>query len=256
MTAYIVKDITHYCNISVNKCSRIDKSMISFYDLTFVIKGSITYRVDGQEYVLEKNDAILLPPGTMRQRLQGTEKVQYVSLNFHIFPDCHLSLPVFMKNVITQDIRALLNVFSQSHILPLYHSKEKLCNILNYILFEIFDALSFEGDHPDVIRIEKFIGENITKKITLQMIADYVHLSKEYVACLFKKNVGKTVIEYVNERKMLLAKNMIQTGEMSLNNVAQNLGYENYSYFSRLFSKHFNTSPTCFKYSQKVELKT
>ena len=156
-------------------------------------------------------------------------------------------MDIFLKNTITRDIRTLIGIFSQRHLSPLYNSKEKLCNILNYILFEILDTISLKSNHPEIIRIEKFIDENISGRITLTMISEHVHLSKEYISYIFKKNVGKTVIEYVNERKMMLAKNMIQAGEMSMKDIAENLGYENYGYFSRTFKKHFRTSPSHFK---------
>jgi len=185
----------------------------------------------------------------VRQRMAGTQKVQYVSFNFQIFPNCELSVPPFLKNVITQDIRRLINVFSQKHLSSKYHSKEKLCNLLNYVLFELLDVVFLQSNHTEVIRIEKFIEENITQKITLAMLSDHVHLSKEYIAYIFKKNIGKTVIEYVNERKMMLAKHMVQEGMLSLRDIAENLGYENYGYFSRVFKKHFNTSPIEFKKS-------
>ena len=249
MTPYIIKEISHYCNVSVNKCAQINKDRISYYDLTFVLKGNMIYVADDKTYVLNENDAILLPPGTVRQRMAGAQKVQYVSFNFQIFPNCELSIPPFLKNVITQDIRKLINVFSQRHLSPKYYSKEKLCNLLNYILFELFDAVYLESNHTEVIKIEKFIEENITQKITLTMLSDHVHLSKEYIAYIFKKNVGKTVIEYVNEKKMMFAKYMIQEGMLSLRDIAENLGYENYGYFSRVFKKHFNTSPIEFKKS-------
>ena len=97
MTPYIIKDIYHYCNVSVNKCKQINKHRISYYDLTFVLKGSMTYVADDQTYVLNENDAILLPPGTVRQRMAGTQKVQYVSFNFQILPNCELLISPFLK---------------------------------------------------------------------------------------------------------------------------------------------------------------
>ena len=251
MTPYIVKDISHFCNVSLDKCSVINKKMIAYYDLTFVLSGSMTYIANGEKYVLNANDAILLPPKTLRQRFEGTQKVSYVSFNFQIDPKADIPLPHFLPNVITQDIRKIVDVFSQKHLSPLYHSKEKLCNILNYIIFELIDSVSLKSNHPDVVKIEKFIDENIYKKITLNMISQEVHLSMEYVSYLFKKNVGKTVIEYVNEKKMLLAKNIIQTEGLSLKELAESLGYENYGYFSRIFKKHFNTSPMQYKKHNK-----
>ena len=249
MTPYIIKEISHYCNVSVNRCSQINKHRISYYDLTFVLKGCMTYVADSKTYVLNENDAILLPPETVRQRVAGTQKVQYVSFNFQTFPNCELCVPAFLKNIITQDIRKLINIFSQKHLSPKYHSEEKLCNLLNYILFELLDTVSLQSNHTEVIKIEKFIDENITQKITMAMLSNHVHLSREYIAYIFKKNVGKTVIEYVNERKMMLAKHMIQEEMLSLRDIAENLGYEHYGYFSRVFKKHFNTSPIEFKKS-------
>ena len=97
------------------------------------------------------------------------------------------------------------------------------------------------------MKIERFIEENITKKITLDMICKRFHFTKEYLSYLFKKNTGKTLIGYVNERKMRIAKDMIQYGEIPLNEIAERLGYSNYSYFSRLFSKQFNAPPHKFR---------
>ncbi|MDY3928404.1 MAG: AraC family transcriptional regulator [Clostridia bacterium] len=243
MNSYIVKNISHFCNVSVNKCSSISASKIGFYDLTFVLKGSMTYIIDDEEYVMEKNDAIFIRPGSLRKRLAGTKPVSYVSFNFEIFSEADIPLEVFMKNSIGNDIRSLLSTFSQVHISPLYHSEEKIMNLLNYILFELLDVIDCKKNNVHVAKIIKYINENLSRTVTLRDVSEYVHLSKEYTAYIFKKEMNKTVTEYINERKMLLAKDMIKTGKMSLIDVSENLGYENYSYFSRVFKKYFNTSP-------------
>ncbi len=247
MGAYIVRDILHYCNISVKKCTRISSAVIDYYDLTFVLRGSMTYLINGKECVLRENDAILLPPGTLRARQTGTEEVKYVSFNFTVVAGETLPKKYFLQNVISQDIRTLVRVFSQEHISPLYHSREKAHSVLNYILLELLDMIAFESNNQHVIEIIKFIDEHISEQITLGMVSAHVHLSREYIAYIFKKELHKTVIDYVNERKMLIAKNMILAGEASLRDIATNLGYENYSYFSRIFKKSFDVSPARFK---------
>lgn len=243
---YIVKDISHYCNVSVAS-SYIPPRIIPFYDLTFVIKGSMTYFANGERFEMRKNDAILLPPGTLRERLASKEKADYVSFNFETLPESELKLPLFLKNVITNDIKRLVDVFPPKHLSSLYYSKEKLINLLNYILFEILETVSFESNNSDIIKIIKFIDENIYAKITLKMLGEHVHLSEEYVSYIFKKNVGKTVIEYINEHKMLLAKQMIEEEEMSLKDISEVLGFENYGYFSKVFKKYFKATPNSIK---------
>ncbi len=247
MEAYLVKKLLHFCNISVKKSHEMPDTMIRFYDLTFVMKGRLLYYINGEKCEIGKNDAILLPPGTLRSRVGLDEEVSYASFNFQLNEGVTLPDRLFLSNVVTEEIRTLLSAFSQTHISPLYHSEQKAQNLLNYILFEILDVLYYESNDKNVSTIIRFIDEHMGERITLSMISDHVHLSREYIAFLFKRELGKTVIEYINERKMLIAKDMIQNGSMLLSEIADRLGYENYGYFSRCFKKHFNTSPKSFR---------
>ena len=243
MNAYIVKNVLFYCNTSVKFCSEMKEEGINYYDLTFVIKGELTYIINGKKYLLEENDAILLPPGTLRQRLKGKAPAKYVSFNFHTFDDTILPQKIFMKNIITYDILKIISFCSHNHISHQYRSKEKLTNILNYILLEMQNILDIESNNPHVIKIVQFINTHITEPISLDDVSRFVILSKEYTCAIFKKETGKTVTEYINERKLMLAKELIQNNAFPLTTIAENLGFENYSYFSRLFKKYYGKSP-------------
>ena len=59
--------------------------------------------------------------------------------------------------------------------------------------------------------------------------------------------MGKTLTDYVNERKMLLAKELILNGEMSLTDISTYLGFDNYNYFSRLFKQYLGITPISLK---------
>ena len=243
MDAYIVKDIVFYCNTSSKSCSAMDDRILDFYDLTFVIKGELTYIINGESYILNENDAILLKPGMLRKRIAGNEPVKYVSFNFHVFDDTKLPQKMFMKNIITHDILKIISFCSHNHISHQYRSKEKLTNILNYILLEIQNILDIESSNLHVIKIVQFINTHITEPISLDTVSKHISLSKEYTSTLFKNETGKTVTEYINERKLLLAKEMLQEGKLTLNDISENVGFENYSYFSKLFKKYYGLSP-------------
>ena len=247
MSNYIVESIAHYCNVSVKKCIKLPQGIIPYYDLTFVIKGSLTYFINGEKHVLEENDIMLLPPGTLRARNEGTKESRYVSFNFQILPDAKLDLPLFMPGSLSQNIRTLLKVYSQKYILPTYHSREKCINMLNYILFELLSSGDFESNNQTIRKIMIFIDENISLPITLAMISDHVYLSREHIASIFKKETGKTVMTYVTDRKMQIAGNMLKTTHFSLTDIASAIGYTNYAYFSRTFKKYFRTSPAKYR---------
>jgi len=237
----IVKENLFYCNVSANRCVKISPEAINYYDLTFVLKGSLTYIIDGTKYILEENDAILLKPGAIRERYAGSTPVKYVSFNFLLNEP--VQAETFMKGIINSEIRTLVSTFPQSHISPLYHSKEKTECILNYILYEIIDTSVFKSKNSYVVEILKYVENNLSQKLSLAQISAKVNLTKEYTATLFKKETGKTLSNYINERKMLAAKNMIDNEAISLRDVAYCLGFENYSYFSKVYKKYYATSP-------------
>ena len=243
MDAYIVKDIVFYCNASKKACTELDNYILNFYDLTFVVKGEMTYVINDKVYTLSENDALLLPPGTNRKRYAGKEPVKYISFNFYVFDDALLPKKMFMKNIITHDILKLISFCSHNHLSHQYHSKEKLANILNCILFEIKNIQDIESSNPHVIKMVQYINTHIFEPISLDSVSKHVTLSKEYTSTIFKKETGKTVTEYINERKLMLAKELIQDNKLPLTAISENLGFENYSYFSRLFKKYYGTSP-------------
>lgn len=238
---HLVKENLFYCNVSVSKNKRMPPRSIQYYDLTFVLKGCLTYRINGMQYILEENDAILIRPGSVRERLPGDSPVTYVSFNFLLNQE--LQVATFMKGVINNEIRMLISAFPQSHISPFYHAKEKTESILSYILYEIIDASLFESRNPYIVEILKYIENNLSQKLSLAQVSDHIHLTKEYTAFLFKKEMNKTLTDYINERKMIAAKNMIANGSGSLKDIAADLGFENYSYFSKLFKKYHGTAP-------------
>lgn len=251
MSPYIVKELLHYCNVHLKESSKLSASTIKYYDFTFVLKGELTYVVDEKQYVLCENDAILIRPGSMRERLPNNDSAKYVSYHFTVFDPSLLPQKTYLKDVISHDIRQLTSIFSASHISEIYSSREKAINLLNYILWEIKDILDFYTNNKHVIDIIKYINDNITKPISLASISQNVNLSKEYTSHIFKKETGKTVTDYINERKMLIAKKMILETSYPLTDISERLSYENYTYFSRIFKKQFDISPKALRKSIK-----
>ena len=254
MNAYPVKELRHFCNRRLKRSSQIPNQKIQFYDLTFVLRGRMIYYKNGERFELHRGDAILLSPGDIRARDHIPEEVAYASFNFTLNEGFKITDKAFLRGVITDEIYALLSVFSQSHLSPFYHSEEKAKNMLNYIIFEIMDSLELRSNDNNVMRIIKYVDEHISERITLSEVSEHVHLSREYTASIFKREIGKTVIEYVNERKMLIAKSMMREENISLYEIAQRLGFDNYGYFSRCFKKYFNTSPKQFQKSAKMDM--
>lgn len=82
---------------------------------------------------------------------------------------------------------------------------------------------------------------------SVQAIADRLHISARYMSDLLKQETGKTAIELIHIFLISEAKNLLQAAEQPVAQIAYGLGFENVSYFSRLFKQEVGISPNQFK---------
>ena len=243
----IARSVLHYCNVSLGKCQHILEREIGYYDFTFVLEGEMIYYANGERLVLQRNDAILLPPQTLRAREERIGNVRYVSFNFEVCEGAELELPLLIRGGITQEMRNAVMNFPLSHIVPNNLSREKCRALLDYLLLCLLDGKEITTKNEHVLEMLHYIDIKITEKLTLKRISDQVGLTREYASALFKREMNQTLTDYVNGQKLELARAMILGNEISLSDISSSLGFENYHYFSRLFKQKFGTSPMQFK---------
>lgn len=97
-----------------------------------------------------------------------------------------------------------------------------------------------------------YIENNLTRKITMEEIADYVGYSKFYFSRLFKSEMNISVMEYVKEQKLVCALESILKGEKILD-VAIEYGWETHGGFIKAFKSYYGFSPSLL-YMMNLEL--
>ena len=96
--------------------------------------------------------------------------------------------------------------------------------------------------------VSRFIAERLKEPLSINQLAETVHLQPNYFVSKFKKNFGMTPIEYINTLRLdASAKEMLQNPEKRIEDIARQFGFEDYRYFGRLFKKRYGTSPRSFK---------
>ena len=249
MESYIVKALWRYFNQNVKSCIPLD-DMIRYWDLTVVLSGELSYSINGESYTVRKNDVILIPSFSDRIR-KGGQRARYISFNFTVLDGVELPRDVYYPNALNDEMRGMLALFPHKMILdgsksPPYdpsNARSKAANLLNYLLLEMMNYTDYTHYSDHVKKAIKYVNDNLTLPISLCDVSGHLHLSREYTAAIFKRETKKTVTEYINERKMLYAKEMLLNGKFTLSEIASNLGYENYGYFSRIFKRYFGISP-------------
>lgn len=92
-----------------------------------------------------------------------------------------------------------------------------------------------------------YIENHFSENITLEDVAAIVHLSPNYFSNLFKEEFGENFIEFLTKTRMRYAKLLIEKNMYSLKEICFKVGYKDPNYFSRVFKKHYHTSPKHFQ---------
>lgn len=93
----------------------------------------------------------------------------------------------------------------------------------------------------------KLLSENVKTMKSPSQYADALHLSSSYLNECVKKITGYSVSHWILEENMLEAKRLLYYSNMNVKEIAFALGYEDHTYFSRLFSNRNNESPLSFR---------
>lgn len=105
-----------------------------------------------------------------------------------------------------------------------------------------------EVRHSDTIhRVTDFIKSHYAGKLTLEQIAASVHLSPSHISGLFRKETGQTVSAYISYVRIEKSKQLLKTTQLSISEIASLCGFEEQSYFSRVFRKQTGVSPKAYR---------
>ncbi|MFB9329203.1 response regulator [Paenibacillus aurantiacus] len=94
-----------------------------------------------------------------------------------------------------------------------------------------------------VRRVQCFIADHLNETVKREDIADHVHLNPAYLSRLFKKETGVSLTDYMLQERMKVARELIGNSTIPISDIAKSLGYNNFSYFSKMFKRLYGSTP-------------
>ena len=93
----------------------------------------------------------------------------------------------------------------------------------------------------------EYINDHITEDINIDRICASVYMSKYHFCRLFKEKMGLTVMEYLLKTRIMMAKEMLSLGDLSVTEISEACAFSSVSYFSRVFKSETGVSPLQYK---------
>lgn len=94
-----------------------------------------------------------------------------------------------------------------------------------------------------VSELKKYIQQNLNRKLTRDDLSEYVHLNESYLSRLFHKETGASLSDYILQERMKKASELIAETDNPIYGIANELCYDNFSYFAKMFKKVYNLTP-------------
>lgn len=236
------------------------------YEIICTVEGTGRYIAEGANFSMKANTLLLLPPGVFHYVDPHPER-PYERYVFH-----------FHKSSLPEEILPLLSGYEgegaeQGHFYSgarlnaavsaslsrlnevAQFSSERGELLVRLILSELLLFLSsasadriVDTGEPLGLQVVRYLNAHLTEQISLDALARRFYVSKFYLCRAFREQNGVSVLQYMTEKRVLLAKKMLGQGESAVA-VAARTGFGDYSSFYRAYRKLNGCAP---KHSKSV----
>lgn len=138
--------------------------------------------------------------------------------------------------------------YSDNHMMAISNLLGLLMSGLKVPL--MWDDSGYSKKNP-VDKCIEYMLEHLEEKLSLDRLAELTHMSRSHIIELFKEHSGYTPIDYFIHLRVQKSCRLLDRTDMTINEVALNVGYEDPFYYSRIFKKVMGMSPTIYRKTEK-----
>ncbi|MFE8062895.1 AraC family transcriptional regulator [Bacillus megaterium] len=224
------------------------------------LKGRGELRVNDEVYIIKENEGMFLTPHVPHEYYPVTSEWQvcWVSFNGSVIDDIMLSLQFINsgKIVLTNPeslyrmLQELMDRLEENHTSSTMQCSELLYSVIlklrqDSVYIESKSRLQQITQLNPVLR---YIEEYYHQPLTLEVLAQQLNVTEQYTCLLFQQSLGIRPFEYVTRVRIQKAKKLLlKNNQISVQDIARQVGYEHPSYFIKRFKEQENVTPTIFR---------
>lgn len=272
--------LTYLCSIPLD-FTKVPLHWHDEMELVYIKKGKGLVSVDFTAYEVKGGDIVVVCPGqlhTIEQLYQET--MEYENIIFHmdllksrqpdvcwdqyLSPILHqkTNLPVLLDERLSCYSRVSSCLDQIDEIRKIFPTGYEL--LIKGKLFEFFYLLCSNRPCPETSsgeknrsrqkkslektrQILKYVEQHYSQQLSIKEMAEACGFSQSHFMKFFKATMGMPFTAYLNDYRLTMASRLLLASEDSILTVAADTGFENLSYFNRVFKKKFNMTPSGFR---------
>lgn len=232
-------------------------------EVLLVYEGSGIYTIDNNKYIAKKGDLIFYNSGVVHDEFGGNgsnlgtyclgiSNLKILKLGDNkIIEDNYC--PIINCNEYFDDILSMFDIIRKSIDVDGIHVAEFSNFLVQALVVKFRIIIEKNGDvkqikEPSLAKkVKIYIDKNYNENISLKSIAEAVNANQYYLSHIFKEETGFSPMQYVTRRRIGEAQNLLINTQLSITEIAANVGYNNSNYFQNVFKKIVGYTPGSYR---------
>lgn len=232
-------------------------------EIVFIREGNPMYTINGKLYQAKTDDILIMQPGVIhgREPAQGTMQSNYCCAiqglqRPGLRENCLLPesvSPLLHCGEKAVQVRALLESMEREMAGAGRRSGQTVRHLLYALINMVLDIAEQQAPSREdeelamVSRIKRYIDQHFMQNPSLSDIANHLHISMFYMAHFFKEKTGYTPLQYMVARQIGEAQTLLIHSDLSVQEIAEQVGDINPEHFNKVFKKHVGLPPGQFR---------
>ena len=236
-----------------------------FTEIFFVLNGKGNFLFHRDVRSIQTGDLVIIPPYIehTEQSIPGTSLEYYVlgidGISFQT-QDSAAAAQIFCN---FDQASLIADLFAQMYyeVKGNRYGSEAICqHLLEILILRIVRTqqlipvpITSARMTKECAQIKEYLDTNYTGHITLDTLTSLTHMNKYYMAHSFRKYTGLSPIQYLNQRRLEAACQLLRDTDLSVSDIAGATGFSSQSYFTQIFHKVYGITPIKYRRAHEEE---
>ena len=221
-----------------------------YHIIAVILGGSAKYRINKKSFTVQKGDVLFFRKGThYTAKVVSQEPWEHIVIAFRTDGELPDFLPdgatrVSHSNRFGELFRQAYHTWSECSIGYKIQAKAVIHQLLFALIQENVSQIIGTNSALQALKAASdYVEQNYREKITVEELANLSGYSPSHFARVFTKVYNTSPIQYLNQIRIMHAKNLLRTGQYTMAQIAQECGFANVYYFSRCFKQLTGITP-------------
>lgn len=238
------------------------------------VKGTGRIKINLKEYKIEPNSIMIILPNYILELIEQSEDllIEFLFFSFDFISDLKLITDIGLALKIEQMVYLKISEEETLDLLE-FHAfivkqyrktehiyREKIAkSLLHTLIYEVLQLLHDEkiGNDDEVLtrkekhlqNFVKLLFEYHMKERGIAFYADKLFVTPKYLSQVIKETSGKSIQEWIDEMVIMAAKALLKSSNMTVSQIAEEMGFANPSFFGSYFRKRTGMTPVQYRES-------